>query len=451
MPTEVCHVNQTTTAIWKRPLTAICLPVLCALAMDVLAAQPPLLIVDDLKAADDETSAAEAMAYSEFIRQQITPRGTYRTLQRTAATGVLRANLFQLPCYDLDCFLAMGRLLKADYILTGNLVRGGTRVELTLRLIDVKKKRIINSVLRDKDPCGSEELMGMWGLQVLADGLGISIDKLGPAEEVTPESAPTPTPTPNIQQILADQFPDMIYVPPGRYTVGSDDGDLVERPARTVYTTPFLIGRYEVTIADYREFVADTGHAPPSNWPDGKTPEGEEKRPVTCVTWDDAMAYAEWMDSRLPSEVEWEVSARGPKALKYPWGNEFDVSLANTWESEIRSAVDVGSYPDGRSFCGAMDMAGNVAEWLDEDFKPYPKGITTFQEYHHGLKVIRGGSWIFPSDYARASNRYRRNAWYNNEGIGFRLARDAVPMETPAPELEAAPAPTPTPMPSEPR
>ena len=437
---EVSNVSQALTTKWAL------LVVVCSLttlqAWGAPSGKSTFLIVDDLKAADDETSTAEALAYSEFIRQQVTPRGSYRTLSRTAMVGVLRSNHFRLPCFDLECYLSMGRLLQADLILTGNFNRVGTRVEVTLRLINVNQRRIVNSVLRDRDPCTSEELMGEWGLVILADVLGVSMDVLGQVEEVV-NIRPTPTPTPNIRQILKDQFPGMVYVPPGRHIMGSNDGDLVERPARTIYTRPFLIGRHEVTNEEYSEFLAENGRDPPSNWPNGGLPPGHERHPVAGVTWDDAMAYAEWAGARLPTEPEWEIAARGPKAFDYPWGDEFDAGRANTWESGIRSTVEVGSYANGRSPCGAMDMAGNVAEWVDADFRPYPKGITNFPEYLHGLKVIRGGSWIFPSDYARTSNRYRRNTWYNNEGIGFRIAREAVPISTPTPI--PAPSPTPTP------
>lgn len=406
-------------------------------------ARLPLLIVDDLRPGGDETSVAESRAFSEFARIQIGPKSKYRTMERNAMMGVIESKAFKLPCYDLACYVAMGQLFNADFVLAGNLVRTNNRVELTLRLIDVKEQSIIGSIFRNREPCSQDDLLGPWGLEILAEILGISVEELGPEVEETPATPriPTPSPTPDPIGELLKKYPDVVYVAPGAYRIGSNDGDLVEAPARRVFSTGFLIGRYEVTNAEYAEFVVATGHEPPPNWPDGHFAEGTAKWPVTFVSWDDAMAYAEWKGARLPTETEWEMAARGQQEYTYPWGNEFDPRLANTWESQIGSPVDVGSYPDGKSSCGAYDMAGNAAEWVNTIFQPYPGGFTGHPEYKHNLKVVRGGSWIFEQKYARAMTRYRRQPWEKNQGIGFRIARDAVldqlPTPTPSEEVTA--------------
>ncbi len=419
------------------------LVLLCTLQPKAEPDKIPFVVVDDLKAAGDETSVAEAQAYSQFARDQMTFQGEFLTLERSAIESLLKAKNFQLPCFDLDCYVAMGRVLKADQILTGNLERTGQRIEMTLRLIDIKKRTILNSVLREKDPCTVEDLLGNWGREVLADALQIPIEKLG---EPIPEPEATPTPTPNIVEVLEEQFPGLVYIKPGRFTIGTNDGEFVEAPARTVYTTAFLIGRYEITNAEYAEFINSTNHPAPPHWKEGTFPPEEANRPVTRVSWDDAKAYADWADLRLPTEMEWEAAARGPRAFRYPWGNEFDTNRANTWESGRGETVDVGSYPDGVSPFGLYDMAGNAAEWVNDDFKPYPDGKSTFQEYQLELKVIRGGSWIFPADYARTTYRYRRHPWEKKEGVGFRVARDAVPIPTPTPIPRPRPKAQPFPL-----
>lgn len=402
--------------------------------------EPIRVAVDDLKAAGDDTSSAEAQAYSQFIREQLVGRGRYETLERGTMLTILDAAHFRLPCYELTSFAKMGRLLSVQHVITGNLVRTGERVELTLRSIDVKKRQITSGILRTREPCTTDDLLGDWGLTVLAELLGVPKTDLG-IPEPEPEIQVTPTPTPDPIQVLLDQFPGMIYVKPGRFKVGSDENEIVERPERTVYTTAYLIARYEVTQKEYAAFLAETGYKPPPHWVDGKYKPGTGNRPVSHVSFEDAQAYAEWAGMRLPTEVEWEVAARGPEALIYPWGNEFDPKRANVWGSPAGSAVDVGSYPLGKSPCGAEDMAGNVAEWVDADFRAYPGGMKRFKEFHHGLKVIRGGSWIFSSDYARSSYRYRRNPWEKKKGIGFRVARDAVPKAAPTPTPETPSAP----------
>ncbi len=404
----------------------------------IQAQNPPRVAVDDLKAAGDDTSSAEAQAYSQFIRDQLVGRGNFETVERGTMLTILDAAHFRLPCYELSSFVKMGKLLNVQNVITGNLVRAGERAELTLRLIDIKNGRITSGILRTREPCPTDDLLGDWGLTVLAELLGVPTSELGiPEPEV--EVQVTPTPTPDPIQVLLDQFPQMVYVKPGRFTVGSDDGDIVERPERTVYTTAYLIARYEVTQKEYAAFLTETGQKPPPNWVNGAYKPGTGNHPISHVSFEDAQAYSEWADLRLPTEVEWEVAARGPDALLYPWGNEFDPKRANVWESQAGSTVDVGSYPLGKSSCGAEDMAGNVAEWVDADFRAYPGGVKRFKEFQHGLKVIRGGSWIFSKDYARCSYRYRRNPWEKKEGVGFRVARDAVP--------RAAPTPTPLPEP----
>src|SRR5690606_34310947 len=88
----------------------------------------------------------------------------------------------------------------------------------------------------------------------------------------------------------------------------------------------------------------------------------QDDHPKVCITWYEAEAYASWRGGRLPTEAEWEFAARGADSLIYPWGNEWDTTLANVEESE--GLMPVGSYPDGVSWVGAQDMAGNAMEWV---------------------------------------------------------------------------------------
>jgi hypothetical protein len=190
-----------------------------------------------------------------------------------------------------------------------------------------------------------------------------------------------------------------------------------------------------VTYEQYRKFIDATHHAAPPNWKDGLFPSGFEKIPVTGVTWDDVNAYAEWAGKRLPTEEEWEFAARGSEGLKYAWGNEWRASAANAGESNAGRLVEVGTYPDGKSSAGAMDMIGNAWEWTASDLAAYPGGRLPSQP-GKDFKIIRGGSW--KEDKSQATATYRgylvAKGGKDYSATGFRCARDAVSANQPEPQ-----------------
>lgn len=192
----------------------------------------------------------------------------------------------------------------------------------------------------------------------------------------------------------------MLYVPGGEFIMGNAGGDIFERPPHLVSVKPFFIDQYEVTCADYARFVEQTGHAPPPGWRDGQYPQGSASRPVTNVTWDDAVAYAKWANKRLPTEEEWEFAARGTDGRLYPWGKEWQAGMANVGSGGL---ADVGVFK-GVSPFGVYDMAGNVWEWTADDLRPYP-GAQLPTVTQGVLKVIRGGSWQGGRDKATATYR----------------------------------------------
>lgn len=214
----------------------------------------------------------------------------------------------------------------------------------------------------------------------------------------------------------------MIYIPGGTFQMGRNDGDEYERPTHTVTIKPFLIDRTEVTNEAYQRFVAATGHRSPTHWPDGKFPESAAKLPVVNVSWDDANAYAQWAKKRLPTEAEWEFAARGNDGRIYPWGNTWTPSATNAARSTGGKLAEVGSFPNGASPFGVLDMCGNVWEWTSGSLKSYAQGE---QEIAPG-KVIRGGAFDVPS--ARATTTYRGVLREDRlpDKTGFRTVRDAA-------------------------
>ena len=240
----------------------------------------------------------------------------------------------------------------------------------------------------------------------------------------------------------------MITIPAGDFIMGTDrqQADEQDQPAHHVKLAAYMIDKYPVTNAQYARFVAATGHRPPLDWKNGKIPDGEVLHPVTMVSWFDAASYAAWAKKRLPTEAEWEKAARGPNGRRWPWGNSMDAGRLNTYYS-VGHATDVTAYPSGASPYGVMDMAGNVSQWVDDDYLPYP-GSKAPQEVFQGkvavastaedramkvvdfvkvgkrYKVLRGGSW--KSDPFSTASYHRISQWPNlaSDFFGFRCAKD---------------------------
>jgi len=179
----------------------------------------------------------------------------------------------------------------------------------------------------------------------------------------------------------------------------------------------FLISRTLVTNAEYARFVATTGHRPPRHW-NGKTPPDKLwDHPVVNVSWEDAVAYAEWAGGRLPTEQEWEKAARGIDGRVYPWGDEFDPARCNARESGIGTTTPVGHYsPGGDSPCGCADMSGNVWEWTAGEYEP-----------GGGYRVLRGGAFDDGDWSVRCAARYGYSPGYRYRHCGFRLAASRAP------------------------
>lgn len=240
-----------------------------------------------------------------------------------------------------------------------------------------------------------------------------------------------------------------VSIPAGPFLMGTnlESANEIDRPQHTVNLPAYRMGKYLVTNAQYARFVAATGHRPPSDWKDGKILQGMLLFPVTMVNWHDASAYAKWAGCRLPSEAEWEKAARGTDGRRWPWGNTMDPSRLNTYYN-VGSANNVDVYKTGVSPYGIFDMAGNVDEWVNDDFVPY-QGTTAPVEAFQGkvarvqspedramklsdmvtvnrrYKVLRGGSW--KGDPFATASYHRDYAWpnYASDFYGFRCASNA--------------------------
>jgi formylglycine-generating enzyme required for sulfatase activity len=218
---------------------------------------------------------------------------------------------------------------------------------------------------------------------------------------------------------------EMVLVPAGDSWMGSEDGGSEERPRRKVYLDGFYIDRTEVTNAQYRRFMEATGQRAPAYW--GNSRFNAPDQPVVGVDWGDARAYCAWAGKRLPTEAEWEKTARGPDGRRYPWGDEWDPRKANFAEGGPGKPTPVGSYRAGASPYGAVDMAGNVwewvADWYQRDYYTKAPSRNPPGPDQGALKVLRGGSWYdYPFDL-RAAYRSFSTPDFRITYIGFRCAR----------------------------
>jgi formylglycine-generating enzyme required for sulfatase activity len=221
---------------------------------------------------------------------------------------------------------------------------------------------------------------------------------------------------------------DMVRIPAGEFTMGSNDGASDEKPLHTVYLDAYSIDRYEVTNEQYKQCVEDGKCQPPRNTKYYEDPE-YGRHPVVYVNWYQALAYCGWAEKRLPTEAEWEKAARGTDSRVYPWGNEWDPLKANVLGDAdgFDGTAPVGKFEGGQSPYGAYDMAGNVWEWVDDWYdKGYykerpdrnPKGPS-----HGKFKILRGGSWRHTPKFARTAERLKHNPKHLHENRGFRCAK----------------------------
>jgi formylglycine-generating enzyme required for sulfatase activity len=228
-------------------------------------------------------------------------------------------------------------------------------------------------------------------------------------------SAPTESPAPP---------EDMVLIEAGNYYIGRDDGDIYARPKHIVTLSAFYIDRTEVTNAEYKKFIDATGHKAPAGWINDNYPQGQDRMPVTGVSWQDAADYAAWVGKRLPTEAEWEAAARGADGRIYPWGNQWRSDLANIGTTGI---VEVGRYKGGASPAGALDMIGNVWEWTADEFKLYPGSTAPMPasiKPGRTFRVIRGGAYD-GNQMHDATYRGFVDASRGYDKTGFRCAKSA--------------------------
>ena len=213
----------------------------------------------------------------------------------------------------------------------------------------------------------------------------------------------------------------LVWIPGGEFMMGGQEFSS-ERPPHRVRLSPYWLGRTEVTNAMYRRFLAATGHPPTTLSQEERF--NADDQPVVGVDWAEAAAYCAWAGGRLPTEAEWEFAARGTDGRRYPWGNQPPDPTRAIFDRDFLKgqAAPAGSTPGDVSPFGIFDMAGNVSEWVADDFVPYT-GST--QKPDPNNKVYRGGAYVAPKERLTTIFRWWDFPTATWPYLGFRCAKDA--------------------------
>jgi serine/threonine-protein kinase len=245
----------------------------------------------------------------------------------------------------------------------------------------------------------------------------------------------------------------MVYVPAGEFQMGSEDGEDDEKPVHTVYLDAFWIDQTEVTNAMYAKCIDARACDPPDSLKSYSRDSyygnlAFDNYPVIYVSWNDAKAYCEWADRRLPTEAEWEKAASWDDKTQthrvYPWGNEFDCQKGNFDDETLMDkevvpggencdgftqTAPVGSFSSGASYYDVFDMAGNNREWVSSLYQSYPYNATDGREDMSSTeaeaRVLRGGAW--DNTDIRSTFRFWHGPENSGFNVGFRCACDTSP------------------------
>lgn len=237
---------------------------------------------------------------------------------------------------------------------------------------------------------------------------------------------------------------EMVAIPAGAFSMGSNDGPDDERPVHQVHVVAFEIDRLPVTNARFAEFLNAIGthnkngerlfdaddpdariHKIGNRWvADG----GSENHPVVEVSWPGARDYCAWRNKRLPTEAEWEKAARGTGGKKYPWGNALPDRSRAQFGARYNETAAADGFPAGASPYGVLDLAGNAWEWVSSAYRPYPYDANDGREDQKAgpVRATRGGGHDSPAQEITTTQRGRylsRNPGGGHHNIGFRCAK----------------------------
>ena len=376
-------------------------------------------------------SATESAAFSEIIRDDFINSKHFKVLPRENMDNLLQEQaLQQTGCTSEECAIQLGKILNVKKMIVGSISYAFESYIVILKVVDVEKGVADCSI---KETVKSK--------QDLIDALPKSVVKKVIAEYYPDQkTAEADIQKAETKENKYDFEPEMVLIPAGEFEMGSNEYEN-EQPVHKVNLDAYYIGKYEVTFDEYDHYCETNNKAKPSdsNW-------GRGRRPVINVSWNDAVAYCEWLSEktgkkyRLPTEAEWEKAARGGlSGKKYPNGDHLDSTKANyngssSGEEYLEKTAPVGSYL--ANGYGLYDMAGNVWEWCNDwSMNQYSlsSSISNPTGPSSGYnRVLRGGGWDFDGIgrlSLRCASRFSNAPdkgyyyYYGNIGLGFRVAR----------------------------
>jgi formylglycine-generating enzyme required for sulfatase activity len=291
----------------------------------------------------------------------------------------------------------------------------------------------VNQVVMEMNATMTAQVVASEQALLMATATSVAMTANAP----TPTNTPTATPEPLLGSSRTSPVDGMVqvYVPSGSFLMGSTDADteaeIQEKPQHTVYLDGYWIDQTEVTQGMFKRCIASTTcpdvvHDLEQN-PNFTNPD-YDNHPAIYVTWDQAKTYCERVGRRLPTEAEWEKAARGTDGRLYPWGNTPPNGNQALFNKALNGTRPVGGYPDGISPYGALDMIGNVREWVTDFYSEYyygesaernPTGPTEAKDNEH---VLRGASWTDAVHYARIAMRFHHVPWSPGDNRGFRCS-----------------------------
>jgi formylglycine-generating enzyme required for sulfatase activity len=235
---------------------------------------------------------------------------------------------------------------------------------------------------------------------------------------------------------------EMVAIPAGPFTMGSNEGPDDEKPAHQVALAAYTIDRLPVTNAQYAQFLNDRPAASIPRLYDIDDPDarihrrggrwaadaGYENHPAVEVSWVGAVEYCSSRGKRLPTEAEWEKAARGTDARRYPWGSELPDARHARFESAFNDTASVDAHPAGASPYGVREMAGNAWQWVSSAYRPYPyRADDGREDLKPGpVRATRGGGHDSPAGEITTTQRGRtlsRNPQVGHHNISLRCAK----------------------------
>lgn len=330
-----------------------------------------------------------AEAVMDYLSVGITRDATFRVVDRENIRLIAEEQqLSQAVFIDEKSAKRLGELYGVDAFLYGTVSRrtdGGY-------LASLKLMNIYNGVIEWADL--------------------IRLDEGGPQAPGAPAMGAAP--------------PGMVFITGGTFLMGNNGEPFESAPLHQVNVGSFFIDITEVSNQQYERFVQERSYRPPVGWNGPTAPPGRQDLPVVGVSWDDAQAYCRWAGKRLPLEAEWEKAARGSSGQPYPWsGGTFSGAFAVTRESGKKQPDPVFSAGRDVSPYGVRHMAGNVREWVEDVFLPYPGSRGSNSKYGRE-RVVRGGSWATDQRAALVYMRGSSNPNLAWQDVGFRCARTAT-------------------------